>query len=71
MINDEHAAEAEVIREKCVTAAEEAWLIDWFSNYKHDHNTYLVPVRDLDLPLRLREYRKTFAQVRTDGSMSI
>jgi len=52
-----------VIKAKSRTVEEEAWLVDWFAKYKHDHNTYLVPIRELDLPIRLREYRKHFQQV--------
>lgn len=59
----EELYEAEVIREKSATSQEEAWLIDWFAKYKQEHNTYLIPVRELDLPIRLREYRKHFKQV--------
>ena len=63
-------SEVEVIREKSTSAQEEAWLIDWFAQYKQGHNTYLVPVRELDLPIRLREYRKHFKQVNTVGEYS-
>lgn len=55
--------EAAVIKEQCASAEEEAWLVDWFAKYKHDHSTYLIPIRELDLPIRIREYRKHFHQV--------
>ncbi|XP_067932272.1 obscurin-like isoform X2 [Watersipora subatra] len=52
--------ETDVIKERSKTLEEEAWLVDWFAKYKQDHDTYLIPVRELDMPIRLREYRKHF-----------
>lgn len=59
--------EADVIKEKSTSSQEEAWLVDWFAKYKQGHDTYLIPVRELDLPIRLREYRKHFKQVSSDN----
>jgi len=62
-VEHEVNGETEIIQQKSSSAVEEAWLIDWFAKYKQDHDTYLIPIRELDLPIRLREYRTHLNEV--------